>query len=54
MQNNKLNPADLTVTSFETEPTATSANLYQYPRPFTDPTAETYCFVCPAYTEACY
>jgi hypothetical protein len=38
-----LNPEDLRIESFET---ASPSNTYSLPT-ITDPTAETYCFVCP-------
>jgi hypothetical protein len=50
----KLNPDELVVTSFETD--AASAGRIQ---PITietsnDPTAATWCYICPAYSEGCW
>jgi hypothetical protein len=45
-----LDPADLNVTSFETQAAASSASLLiatQTRLPTTEPTAETRCFYCP-------
>ena len=49
----KLDPQSLKVTSFETAPDAqlrpaTDITIYTF-----DPTACTYCFVCPAFTDNC-
>jgi hypothetical protein len=52
----KLNPEDLTVSSFEaTASAAASANALQ-PIIITpnDPTAATWCYICPAETERCW
>jgi hypothetical protein len=48
----RLDPEELVVSSFDT----TAAESYAIARPttLTDPTAQTYCFVCPVYTENCY
>ena len=52
----KLNPEELTVTSFETSGASRGTDTLQ---PITiqdpnDPTANTWCYICPAETERCW
>lgn len=44
-----LSLSNLEVTSFETNPSFSLSSQY----PITDPTAETYCFVCDPFTANC-
>jgi hypothetical protein len=51
----KLNPEELVVSSFETSAAAAGAGALQ-PIIITpnDPTAATWCYICPAETERCW
>jgi hypothetical protein len=46
----KLNPEDLTVSSFETEATAIGTGTIVIIKP-NDPTANTWCYICPVETQ---
>ncbi len=54
----KLNPDELTVASFDTTAAAIEPTRPIVARPTTtltgDPTAATWCYVCPVYTETFY
>lgn len=52
----KLNPEELVVASFETDAAAQAAGTVAIIRPttFTDPTAETWCYICPQETYGCW
>ena len=49
----KLNPEDLTVSSFDTTPDA-GDRLQPITLTTNDPTAQTYCFICPPITYDCW
>jgi hypothetical protein len=49
----KLNPEDLAVTSFETEAAAIGTSTIIIVNP-NDPTAATWCYICPVRTNDCY
>lgn len=54
----KLNPEELTVTSFETSAAPADADTAVVIGPSiqdpNDPTANTWCYICPAETERCW
>lgn len=52
----KLNPEELTVTSFETSAASSQTDVVVGPsiQDPNDPTANTWCYICPAETERCW
>jgi hypothetical protein len=52
----KLNPEDLVVSSFDTTAAAdaTSPVIARPTITTNDPTAQTWCFICPVETETCW
>lgn len=49
----KLNPEDLTVSSFETAAAAPATGTIVIVNP-NDPTGNTWCYICPVRTNDCY
>lgn len=50
----KLNPQDLVVSSFDTSLEPDALALPVRPTTATDPTAETWCYICPEETQNCW